>query len=220
MSSGEIPFRAEICSESGEVASMEVHRASIVRDGIETVLLDEKIILSTNSVRGEATPSSVASISIPTDGFSHGTISLVGNASAANSSELREICLLGSQKQMKQKSESGLFVVARIQTHHDSGVKCFDFLFGVKGKSEALDASGNKLRPHIAIYADGNANFIRLAGHDCEIESTMNYNSRDKIILPDVIRIRSRGFSELLEVVFSADGGKIILAEMRFIKGS
>lgn len=219
MSSGKIPFRAEIRSESGAASSMEVHRASIVRDGIETVLLDDKIILSTNSVRGETTPSSVALISIPTDGLSHGTISLVGNASATNSSEPREIYLSGSQREMKLKSESGLFVVARIETHRDSGVRCFGFLFGAKGQPEVFDANGIKLRPHIAVCPDGNSNFIRLSGHDCEIESILNYSNCDKEIFPNVLRIRSQAFSEILEVVFSINGGSIILDEMRFIKG-
>ncbi|WP_170959026.1 SEC-C metal-binding domain-containing protein [Magnetospirillum sp. 15-1] len=219
MSSGKIPFRAEIRSESGVASSMEVHRASIVRDGIETVLLDDKIILSTNTVRGETTPSSAALISIPTDGLSHGTISLIGNASATNLSDPREIYLSASKREMKQKSESGLFVVASIKPHRVSGVRCFDFLFGVKGQPEVFDANGNKLRPHIAVYPDGNSNFIRLAGHDCEIESSLHYNNCDKEILPNVLRIRSQAFSEILEVVFSIDGGCVILDEMRFIKG-
>lgn len=217
LSSGQLPFRAEIISQSGEVSSMEVHHASITQDGRTTVLLDEKVTLSTNSTQGDKTTTSSASISIPSDGLSSGAIRTVGNASVSNIARPQTIALAGGVKKLKANSESGLFVVARVGQQRDTQIQYFDFLFGVRGQSESVDESGEKQRPHIALYPSGNGKFIRLSGHNCEIEGDMQYNAGTRQVLPQQLRIKSTDFGETIEVTFSTEiSEQVVLHAIRF----
>lgn len=217
ISSGQIPFTAQIISKSGEPGSMEVSRASITQNGHTTVLLDEKIRLATNSTHGDRTTSSVASISIPTDGSSPGAIRTLGNASVSNAGQHLEIALAGSVKKLKVTSDSGLFVVARIGLQRDTQIAYFDFLFGMCGQSESLDESGDKSRPHIALYPDGNGKFIRLSGYNCEIEGDMQYHAETCQILPQQLRIKSSDLGETIEATFSTENSaQVVLNAIRF----
>lgn len=217
ISSGQLPFLARIISQSGETSSMEVSHASITQNGLTTVLLDEKVTLSTNSTHGDKTTSSVASISIPTDGSSPGTIRTVGNASVSNAARLTIIALAGGAKKLKATSGSGLFVVARIGLQRDTQIAYFDFLFGMRGQSESVDESGEKQRPHIALYPNGNGKFIRLAGHNCEIEGDMQYYAGTRQVLPQQLRIKSTDFGETIEVSFLTENTEgVVLNAIRF----
>ena len=218
LASGQLPFTAQIRSHSGESSSMEVHHASMTQDGRTTVLLDEKITLSTNSTSGDKTTTSAASISIPTDGFSLGAIRTVGNASVSNIANHPKISLAAGVKKLKATSESGLFVVARTGLQRDTQIEYFDFLFGVSGQTERVDDSGEKQRPHITIYPDGNGKFIRLTGHSCEIESDMQYSSEARQVLPQLLRIKSLDTGQTIEVVFSTEAPNVVvLNELHFI---
>ena len=218
LASGQPPFTAQIRSQSGESSSMEVHSASITQHGRTTVLLDEKVTLTTNSTRGDKTTTSIASISIPADGVSLGEIRTVGNASVSNVSRPPKITLFGGRKELKAKSKSGLlFVVARIKLDGATQIECFDFLFGARGQSEYADETGIKQRPHIALYPNGNGAFIRLAGHNCEIESDMTYHSEKRQVIPQQLRIKSTDSGQAIEVEFSAENpDEIVLNDIRF----
>lgn len=218
LASGQLPFRAEIISVSGEALSMEVHHASMTQDGITTVLLDEKLTLSTNSTSGNKTTASTASITIPTNGLALGTIRTVGNASVSNIASHPKISLAAGVKKLKATSESGLFVIARTGLQRDTQNEYFDFLFGVSGQTEGVDDAGEKQRPHITIYPDGNGKFIRLAGHNCEIESDMQYSSAARQVCPQLLRIKSLDTGQTIEVVFSTEiPNMVVLNELRFI---
>ena len=121
---------------------------------------------------------------------------------------------------MTVKSESGsLFVIAGTQMDRVTKIKCFDLIFGERGKTENLDGAGEKQRPHLVFYPDGNGAFIRLAGHDCEIESEMHYNSTEKQIVPSALRIKSNLYKELILIEFSMkDKNHVILDKMSFIE--
>jgi len=216
--SGQIPFGARIVSKSGEAASVEVKNVSITQGGRTTVLLDEKITLATNSTDGDRTENSVASISIPTNGLSLGAIRTVGNASVSNTVRPQKVALAGGVKKLKAKSGSGLFVVARTGFQNDTKIAYFDFLFGMSGQSEGVDDSGIKQRPHIYLYPDGNGKFIRLTGHNCEMESDMQYCSSAHQVLPQKLRIKSIDAGETVEVIFSTENPDVVvLNEIRFI---
>lgn len=217
ISSGQLPFEAQIISKSGEASSMEVSHASITQNGRTTVLLDEKVTLATNSTHGDKTTSSVASISIPANGSSPGAIRTTGNASVSNAAQFQAIALAGGVKKLKATSDSGLFVVARIGLQRATQIEYFDFLFGVRGQSEEVDESGEKQRPHITIYPDGNGKFIRLSGHNCEIEGDMQYNAGTHRVLPQQLRIKSTDLGETIEVTFSTENSApVVLDAIRF----
>lgn len=217
ISSGQLPFTAQIISKSGEPGSMEVSRASITQNGRTTVLLDEKVTLATNSTHGDKTTSSVASISIPIDGSSPGAIRTLGNASVSNAAKPQTIALVGGVKKLKATSNSGLFVVARIGLQRDTQIAYFDFLFGMRGQSENVDESGEKSRPHIALYPDGNGKLIRLSGHNCEIEGDMQYHAETRQVLPQQLRIKSPDLGETIEVTFSTENPThVVLNAIRF----
>lgn len=219
LSSGQLPFSARIVSQNGESASFEVEHASITLNGQTTVLLDEKVILATNSMRGDKTITSVASVSIPADGVLSGTIQTVGNASVSNISHPSKIALHGGKRELKAKSLSGLlFVVARIKKDHATQIECFDFLFGARGQSEKVNELGIKQRPHIVLYPDGNGAFIRLSGHNCEIASDMEYFAGKRRIIPQHLRIKLTDSGQIIEVEFTAKNpDEIVLNEIRFV---
>jgi len=217
-SSGQLPFTARIISKNGEASSMEVSHAAITQNGRTTVLLDEKVTLATNFTRGDKTTASSASISIPADGVSSGAIRTVGNASVSNTAFPPKILLSGGKKELRAKSKSGLlFVVARIVVDRATQIECFDFLFGERGQSEHVDESGKKQRPHLALYPNGNGAFIRLSGHNCEIESDMQYHADARQVVPQLLRIKSTDSGQTFEVEFTAENpNEIVLNEIRF----
>jgi hypothetical protein len=196
---------------------MEVHHAAVTRDGLTAVLLDEKVTLSTNSTTGDKTEHSSASISIPADGISPGIIRTVGNASVMNNAISTKIRLAGGAKKIKEKSSYGLFVVARICLQRHSQIEFFDFLFGRRGQDENVDEAGQKQRPHIAFYPDGNGKFIRLAGHNCELHGELQYSATSREITPKKILIKSADFRETVELVFSfSSSGTTVLESICF----
>jgi SEC-C motif len=219
LSSRQLQFTARVISQNGDASSMEVSHASITQEGRTTVLLDEKVTLATNSTRGDKPTASVASISIPADGVSAGAIRTVGNASVANVAIPSKISLSGGKKELKAKSKSGLlFVVAQIKVDRATQIECFDFLFGERGQSEHVDESGKKQRPHLVLYPNGNGAFIRLSGHDCEIESDMQYQAGARQVVPQQLRIKSTDLGQTIEVNFTAEKpNEIILSEIRFL---
>ena len=81
ITNGEIPFGARVISSNGESGSMEIKKVTITRNGQTRVLLDDQLKISTNTITGDKTELSIASISIPTKGAQDGSINTVGNAS-------------------------------------------------------------------------------------------------------------------------------------------
>lgn len=196
---------------------MEVHHAAVTRDGLTTVLLDEKVTLSTNSISGDKTDNSFASISIPADGVSPGIIRTVGNASVSNDAIPTKILLASAAKKLKATSNSGLFVVARIGLQRDTKINFFDFLFGRHGQDESVDEAGQKQRPHIAFYPDGNGKFIRLASHNCELEGELQYSASSRLVVPKKLLIKSADFAETVELMFSlSSSGPTVLESICF----
>ena len=219
---GQLPFGVGIISKSGESTSMNVSMASITRDGQTTIILDEKITLSVNSTKGDKTPNSSALLSIPADGFSPGKIITIGNASVSNNSSFSEIALINNRKCLFVKNER-FFVKVKI-----TKTKFFDFFFGLPGQSEPKDPiSGEKLRPHLQICPDGNGGYIRLRGlkkdneeADYEIKDARKYFSKERLIFPQQLFIKSPNCEEILEATFSVEENKVILNELRFINQS
>jgi len=216
---GEIPFSARVSSTSGAESQIVISDVSVVQGGVETVLLNEEMTISTNSVTGDKTERSAAFISIPIDGMSHGSIATSGNATVSNGDVSAKLSLYANKKKLKSGSKTGLFAIARICTQRDSGLQYFDLLFGTKGQSEEVDSEGEKTRPHIAFYPDGNGKFVRLSGHCCTLESEMSYQSNIQQIIPKRVRILSMLHKEALILGFSRNiSGEIVLNEITFEK--
>jgi hypothetical protein len=218
LASGQLPLTALTISPSGQDLSMQVHQASIVRNGQETVLIDKKITLSTNSTPKDKTPTSVASISIPQSGLEPGQIKTIGNASVSSGVRPVKIAIVNGQRKLKAESKSGLFVVAKKTLQRDKGFEYFSFLFGTSGQSEAVDGSGDKHRAHIDLYPDGNGKYIRLSEHNCEIENDMQFDSKTSLVSPQKLRIKSVEHGETIEVTFSSKSSEESeLSEINFI---
>ncbi len=221
---GQLPFGVGIISKSGESTSMKVFGASITRDGQTT---NEEITLLVNSTKGDKTPNSSALLSIPADGFSPGKITTIGNASVSNNSSFSEIALINNQKCLSAKIER-FFVKVKIGEDRDTKTKVFDFLFGLPGQLETKDTiSGIKPRPHLQICPDGNGGYIRLRGlkkdneeADYEIKDARKYFSKERLIFPQQLFIKSPNCEEILEATFSVEENKVILNELRFINQS
>jgi hypothetical protein len=199
---GELPFRAEIISESGESSSMKVYNAKIVTDGVETVLFDDEVTLSTNSADGDSTKNSSAAFIVPIHRDRNPEILLNGNATVSNEQPYFTIAMKDNKKQIKIKSDTGLFAIIRIATQRDAGFQYFDLLFGQKGQSEQVDETGSKMRPHIAFYPTGNGKFVRLSGFDCEIKGELGYDVKGKTVFPSSISIESNEHSETISLSF------------------
>lgn len=215
---GELPFAALVISESGERSSMQVGRVVVAQGGVERVLSEEMLTLTTNSVSGDSTKKSVAHISLPVDG-SKGSISTAGNATVSNNSTApTSLRLNGNSRKMKASSPSGGFAIARICRQSDTQLEYFDFLFGSKGQSENVDDAGRKSRPHVALHPDGNGKFLRLEGEGCEFSTERDYFAAAQVpsIVPRKIKIRSRQFSETLVAKFIASGTAVELVSLGF----
>jgi hypothetical protein len=217
IAAGKIPFGARIINDSGEVSSMELHGASVTRDGVTTVLIEDKLVISTNTTPGDPTKRAAATLSVPIDGTSPGTITTHGNASVANSQKAPGIAIAGGKKKLKA-SKDGFFVVVCIQVQRNTGLPFVQVFFGREGQSEAPDASGVKPRPHVEFHPDGNGKFIRIGGHDCEIEGHMEYLAAARTVRPQVVRVRSVELSVTAEIIFSTESPDTYLVkEIRFV---
>ncbi len=216
MAAGKLPFRAEITSKDGSSSSMEVSNVTVIRDGVATTLVDERLVLSTNSIEGDKTGHAAATISVPVDGRSPGTITTIGNASVTNDGTPPRISIEGGKKKLRATCPGGLFAVARIATQRDTGSGYFDFLFGRSGDAETTDEAGRKNRSHVAIHPDGNGKFIRLSGHACDLQGDSEYDATARTVRPRVIRIRSTDLGAIVEAVFSsATPGECVLMHLR-----
>jgi len=202
LKNGELPFRAEVTTKNGEISSMVVSDAKVIIDGVETTLLDDEITISSNSADGDKTNHSSASISIPVKNSEAPEIKTEGNASVTNTTSNYHIEIKDNPKKLKIKSESGLFAIVRIKEQRDTNSLYYDIYFGKKGKEESVDDSGQKNRPHIALYPDGNGKFIRLSGYKCNLKSNLNYCPSNKTIYPSSIEIHSIQHSETIAMNF------------------
>lgn len=212
---GELPVTARVISENGEPSSMQVGKVVVTQGGVERVLSEEMLTLTTNSVSGDKTQKSMARFSLPVDG-STGSISTVGNATVSNGTLPLSLRLSGGSKKLKASSPSGGFAVAQIRLQDDTQLEYFDFLFGAKGQTEFVDDTGRKNRPHVALHPDGNGKFLRLADNGCEIATEQEYFAAAKSIVPCKVKIRSPHFSETLVAEFTASGGAVELMSIAF----
>ena len=218
MMNGELPFRAEVISEDGKSSSIHVSNAKTIIDGVETILFDDEITLSTNSVDGDNTNEASASLSIPVNDKTKPEIKIKGNACVTNNKDAYAIGIKDDKKKLKIKSSNGLFAVIRIAKQRDADFHYFDVLFGSKGQAETIDQNGQKNRPHIAFYSTGNGKFIRLSSFDCELNSTLDYDKEMQSIYPSSIDIFSYGHSEsiILDFKFDSNKEKVTLEDARF----
>lgn len=202
---GELPFRAEVVSGDSQPTSMKVYNAKVVKDGIETTLFEDEITLSTNSAEGDTTKNSSASFIVPVSGGRTPEISIKGNAGVSNEQPYHTIAIKDDRKQLKIRSDTGLFAVIRIANQRNSGFQYYDVLFGQKGQSEHRNDRGGKMRPHIAFYPTGNGKFVRLSGFACKLESQLGYDVEGKAIFPSSIRIILSEYSETISLSFVYD---------------
>jgi hypothetical protein len=212
---GELPITAQMRSENSEPSSMQVGRIVVTHGGVERVLSEEMLTLTTNTVPGDKTQKSMARVSLPVDG-SMGSISTFGNATVCNGALPLNLRLSGGSKKLKASSHSGGFAVARIGRHNDTQQEFFDFLFGYDGQSEVVDGSGRKNRSHVALHPDGNGRFLRLEGNGCEIATEQGYTAAANSIVPRKVVIRSPQFTEILVAEFTASGETVELVSIAF----
>lgn len=216
---GELPFRAEIHSKDGTPGSMKVTSARIINgDGTEKLLFEDEVTLSTNSADGDTIPGSKAIFSVPVKDGEQAKIQTTGNASVNNTSKYCDIEIINNPKKLKVKSASGLFAVIRISTQRNDGFDFFDILFGSKGQSETKNSAGEKIRPHIAIFADGNGKFIRLSSFKCQLQYESIYDPQKKSITSSEIKINLPDYSEDLCLFFTYETSinKVILTNAEF----
>jgi hypothetical protein len=213
---GELPAAAQVISENGEPSSMQIGRVVVTHGGVERILSEETLTLSTNQVPGDKTQMSMARISLPIDG-SLGSISTVGNATVSNEASPLSLRLSGGVKKLKASSPSGGFTVAKINMHRDTQQEYFDFLFGSKGQAEVTDDTGRKNRSHIALHPDGNGKFLRLEGVGCEFTTEQDYSALAKSIVPRIVKISSPAFPETLVAKFTASNAVVELASIAFV---
>lgn len=199
---GDLPFRAEISSKNGETSSMKVTSVSIDTGYGMKTLLEDEVTLSTGSSDGDSIDKSSAQITIPVNSCDKPQITTRGNASVTNETSSYKISIQGNAKNLKIKSESGLFAVLKVAKQRDTGTDYLDVLFGTKGAKEQVDRSGSKNRPHIAFHPDGNSKFIRLSNYECELNSVLDYDEKNKEIFPSTVEIHSNIHSESIFIEF------------------
>lgn len=224
--SGELPFRAEIVSSSGEKSSMKIFNAGFVKDGIEQVLFDDEITLETNTINGDNVGESSAMITIPFKNNNPSEIITKGNAVVSNfikddSANFYYLIDIKDQakKGLKIEDRNGLFAKIKINKQRDKGFFYFDLFFGMKYRPENIGPDGQKDRPHLAFYPDGNGKFIRLSGYDCEMISNLNYNPNDKKIYPSQIQIIVNPYSKkiVMDFEFNLESNLVTLMGGKFM---
>lgn len=218
-SEGELKFRAEVISESGEATSMQAGNFTIIRNGVEQIVSDDMFTLTTNTVPGNKTDRATASMSLGVDG-TEGDIATSGNATVSNQSIALPLRLQGNVKKLKAKSPSGGFVIARIDLQRDTNTQFFDFLFGKSGQPEEADNEGRKNQSHVAFFPDGNGKFLRLAGGQCELSCEHRYHPEEKMMAPRIAKIRSPHFTEQLVAQFATIDGTVVLQSIVFTEGA
>ena len=199
---GALPFFAQVRTDGGTTGSLTVHSATVTRGFFKKDLLTAPITLSVNATTGNHTKIARARVVVPAVGTEAGTTATTGNAAVTMGPVRFEIALPAGTKKMKLSSPTGMFAIIRIRTQGDDGSQYFDVLFGRSGQSEDIGESGLKQRPHIAVAPDGNGKFLRLDGHQCEIESSMRVESSSGPIYPESYRIRSLELSTCIELRF------------------
>jgi hypothetical protein len=198
-----LPFRAEIRSEKGSSGSMTVGSASVTKDGVTAELFNDPITLSTNQGDGERTENAYAILSIPQNKETKPEVLTGGNANVKNINNPYKIAIKDNPKELKIKSSNGLFAIIKIVARRDCGFDCFDILFGEAGRAEIISEDGNKQRPHLTIYPDGNNKFFRLAGYKCQMEGKLEYEANNKTIYPLESIIVFDEYSERLVLSFT-----------------
>lgn len=216
----ELPLFAEISSKDGNCGSMEIQDARIIRNGVETVLLSDKVSLSVNDTSGDKTSESSARIEIYPGKESDSTIKLEGNAAIKNSDERLGIRLADDKKKMKASSENGLFASVWIGHQRDQDFDFFNLVFGKKGEADTRDVDGQKRRPHIAFYPCGNGKFVRVREFGCAIHGVLKYDALHKTITPSHVRIEIKNYEELLLLDFTFDqsDSTVILTNVKFTR--
>lgn len=214
----ELPVRATITSSDGTASSMKIGKAVIIRDGVERVIFEDEITLSTNTIEGEKIENSSASISVPSRADLEPKIETKGNASVTNRDSIYSLEIHGKPKKLKIASRGGLFAVVMIRRQRNEGFSYFDVLFGREGESEAVDSSDKKNRPHISFHPDGNGKFIRLSNYRCTLHGDLAYDPATKSISPAKCIIEVRDFSEriVMNFEFNSEQKKVTLKEAFF----
>lgn len=189
LSNGELPFCAEIISADGQNSSMEIHGASYIKDGVETVLVKDRIVLSTNAVNGDKVSSS-ASIAVPIKNEELPKISINGNASVTNNTGHYSIEPLENHR-LYIVSKNNIKAEIKVSKQRDGGFDYFDVLFLV-----------GETHPHLTFYPDGNGKYFGLRNYNCELKSILDYNAIEKTISPSKISIEVADISEKLIMNF------------------
>jgi hypothetical protein len=213
------PFYSRIYSENGESSSITVSSASVTRNGITTELFNDEITLSTNQVEGEKTDKSYAIMSVPQTNETKPEFSIGGNANIKNNNDPYLITIKDNPKQIKLKSAKGLFAIIKIVDRRDCGYKCFDLIFGEKGRDEIQNSEGIKTRPHLTIFPDGNNKYLRFSGYRCKMECKLEYDSIEKTIIPITSTIFLEDYSEqlILDFFYQKESNTVELVDARFI---
>ena len=207
---GSLPFFAQVRTEGGSTNSFTVHEATVTRGYFKKDLLTAPVTLSINETAGNLTQVAHAQLVVPTSGTGTGTAATTGNAAVSMGQSNFELALAAGKKSLRLSSSNGMFAVLRVGRQRNDGTQYFDVLFGRSGQSEEINQSGQKMRPHIAIAPDGNGTFLRLEGHQCEVESTMAIGSASGPIYPDTYRIRSLELAACIELRFVRTGANVI----------
>jgi hypothetical protein len=212
--------RYEISGSGLEPESMIASSAYISRDGIEEVIFEDDITLSTNDVRshGESGSFSSASLSIDVK-TKKAVINTVGNASVRNKNAYQKIQFAGGKKNLKALSSTGWFASVKLKYQRNAEHDYVDVYFGISGREEKVTNDGQKDRPHISFYPDGNGKFIRLSGYKCILKGELTYDTSTSAILPVKLKIEIEDSTEDLILIFQhAQSDGLILAGISFEK--
>ena len=210
---------ASVDSTNNSSSSIEILHASMTKEGITKVLLDEKMTLSTNTISGDTTDNASAFLAIPYDGSIKPKIHTIGNAEVTNDKSPFDIEIPLNKKKIKIQSKNGLFAIIRVLEQRDRSFKFLNILFGLTGQKEFKNKEGRKNRSELSFYSNGNGKFIRLSDingdidQTWEIENIMTYEPKDKNIFPSTLTISSKRFQEklILNFDFNPDISKVVL---------
>lgn len=222
IANGELPFNSRIISKEGETSSMDISYSSITIGGQTKVLIDENITLSTNTVGGDKSEISAASIKIPIIDTSKGTIETTGNAQVLNNQRHLDIEIKTDKNKMSLRSSKGLFASIKISQQKNQVFNYLTILFGVKNNKEFINEEGRKNRSDIAIYPSGNGKFIRLSDENGDYDSTweitneITFETTDKIMYPKTITLISSVYQEKLKLNFEFSNNKVLLVDGNF----
>lgn len=197
---GDLPFCARVISHDGQASSMKISNVKVVQNGVEKIILNDEITLSTNSIKGDTFPSS-ATLTVPIKKEQKPEIKIIGNASVVNVSEHYQIEPL-PKKGLKILGANHIFAKIRTLKQGDQNFDYFDILFGEKE---------NKNHAHIGFCPDGNGHFIEFRTYNCKLESLLSYSPIQKSIAPSKIQIEVTDFLEGLIMEFEFDSEEKIV---------